>query len=120
MLFTFGEKSWYIYGMSKDEHRNLMPNYLLQWEAMRTAKQNGSRVYDLWGAPDRFDPSDSMWGVYRFKQGLGGRVVRTIGAWDLPLRPFVYRLYAQVWPRVMGLLRVRGRVTTRQALEGDD
>ncbi len=28
-------------------------------------------VYDLWGAPDVFDESDSMWGVYRFKEGLG-------------------------------------------------
>ena len=120
MLLTFGKTSWYIYGMSKDEHRNRMPTYLLQWEAIRLAKDKNCQIYDLWGAPDHFDPGDSMWGVYRFKQGLGGQVVRTIGAWDLPLRPRVYRLYAQVWPRVMSLLRARGRVQTRQALEGDE
>ena len=63
---------------------------------------------------------ESMWGVYRFKQGLGGRVVRTVGAWDLPLQPLLYKLYAQVWPRVMDLLRARGRTQTRQNLEGDE
>ncbi|MEJ2487654.1 MAG: peptidoglycan bridge formation glycyltransferase FemA/FemB family protein [Anaerolineales bacterium] len=120
MLFTFGKTARYIYGMSKDEHRNLMPTYLIQWEAIRLAKEKGCTVYDLWGAPDEFTPNDSMWGVYRFKKGLGGQVVRTIGAWDLPLRPWVFKLYSQVWPRVMGILRARGRAQTRQALEGDN
>jgi lipid II:glycine glycyltransferase (peptidoglycan interpeptide bridge formation enzyme) len=59
-----------------------------------------------------------MWGVYRFKNGLGGRVVRTIGAWDLPLRPTFFRLYTQVWPRIMGILRALGRAKTQKSLEG--
>jgi len=120
LLFAFGGTAWYIYGMSRDMHRNLMPTYLLQWEAIRLAKEKHCRVYDLWGAPDRFAQDDSMWGVYRFKQGLGGQVMRTVGAWDLPLRPLVFRLYTQVWPRLMDLIRARGRIKTRQALEGDE
>ncbi len=114
MLFHFGGKAWYIYGMSREQHRSLMPTYLLQWEAMRLAREQGCRVYDLWGAPDTFSEEDGLWGVYRFKQGLGGEVVRTIGAWDLPLRPFVFKMYAQVWPRIMDWLRSRGRIKTRQ------
>ena len=57
-----------------------------------------------------------MWGVYRFKEGLGGQVVRHIGAWDLPIRPFYYRMYAQFMPHILGLLRTRGRATTRQSI----
>ena len=101
MLFYNSGTAYYLYGMSRSVHRTLMPTYLLQWEAIRTAKEKGCTSYDLWGAPDVFDGSDSMTGVYRFKRGLGGEVVRTVGAWDLPLRPFVFALYAQVWPRTM-------------------
>jgi lipid II:glycine glycyltransferase (peptidoglycan interpeptide bridge formation enzyme) len=80
---------------------------------MRRAKTAGCKAYDLWGAPDRFDESDSLWGVFRFKRGLGGTVVRTLGAWDFTPRPFWYQLYAQVIPRVLDLMRLRGRSRTQ-------
>lgn len=116
VTFRFADRAWYLYGMSRDLHREKMPNYLLQWEAMRRAKEAGCRVYDLWGAPDVFDEEDSMWGVYRFKEGLGGRVVRHIGAWDLPVRPVHYWLYTRILPRVMEWMRRRSRSRTRDSL----
>ena len=109
MLFIYGQTAWYIYGMSTTAHRNKMPTYLLQWEAIKAAKAAGCTTYDLWGAPDTFDESDSMWGVYRFKQGLGGQVVRHIGAWDLPMRPWLYTLYTQALPRLLSLMRLRAK-----------
>ncbi len=118
MLFHFGGVAWYLFGMSRQVHREKMPNYQLQWEAIRTAKQKGCRMYDLWGAPGVFDESDSLWGVYRFKRGLGGKVARHIGAWDLPLRPWIYKLYTQTWPRVMDIMRLRGRGRTRHEAGG--
>ncbi len=109
LLFTYAGRAWYLYGMSRDAHREKMPNYLLQWEAMRLARQRGCAIYDLWGAPDEFDTSDSMWGVYRFKEGLGGKVIRTIGAWDYPVRPWLYALYTKFLPRILDLMRSRGK-----------
>ena len=116
-VFYFAGRAYYLYGMSREAHREKMPNYLLQWEAMRRAKGAGCKVYDLWGAPDVFDEKDSMWGVFRFKEGLGGQVVRTLGAWDYTPKPFWYRMYSEVIPRVLGLMRSRGKSRTRQALE---
>lgn len=107
VVFFFAGKAWYLYGMSREAHREKMPNYLLQWEAVRLAKGLGCQVYDLWGAPDRFDESDSLWGVYRFKEGLGANVVRHIGAWDYPIRPTLYRLYTQTLPRILSIMRRR-------------
>ncbi len=116
ILFHFGGRAWYLYGMSRNAHREAMPNYLLQWEAMRLARAKGCNVYDLWGAPDRFEESDSMWGVYRFKEGLGGRVIRTLGAWDFASRPWFYSLYTRTLPRLLALMRRRGKARTRQEM----
>jgi peptidoglycan pentaglycine glycine transferase (the first glycine) len=107
MLFTFGPVAWYMYGASSDRHRPQMPNHLLQWEAMRAARAAGCGLYDLWGAPEELVESDPMWGVVRFKLGLGGHLVRGLGAWDYPLNGLAYRLYTEAVPRYLGWLRKR-------------
>ena len=114
IIFYFAHKAWYLYGMSLPIHRDKMPNYLLQWEALRRVKQAGCLEYDLWGAPDDFQPDDPLWGVYRFKEGLGGEVVRTVGAWDLPLRPRYYQLYTRILPHLLDWMRYRGKERTRR------
>ncbi|MBE7535336.1 MAG: peptidoglycan bridge formation glycyltransferase FemA/FemB family protein [Anaerolineales bacterium] len=115
-VFYFAGRAYYVYGMSRDMHREKMPTYLLQWEAMKRAKARGCTAYDLWGAPDVFDESDSMWGVYRFKEGLGGKVVRTLGAWDYAPSVLWYKLYSDIMPRVLDVMRSRGRSKTKQNL----
>jgi peptidoglycan pentaglycine glycine transferase (the first glycine) len=117
-LFHFGKKSWYLYGMSSDEHRDLMPNYGLQWEAIQLSKEMGCETYDLWGAPEHFDGSDRMTGVFRFKTGLGGEVVRMIGAWDFPVNRVKYSLYSIVLPKILAVMRRKGRQATLQEAGG--
>lgn len=120
LVFRFGRRAWYLFGMSRAQHREKMPNQLLQWEAMRRAKAAGCTSYDLWGAPDDFVEGDPLWGVWRFKEGLGGEVVRHIGAWDLPVRPTLYWLYTQALPRLLEFMRRRARARTRQlTIKGD-
>ena len=119
VMFRFGARAWYLHGMSLPEHSDKMATYLIQWEGMRWAKENGCITYDMWGAPDQFDPSDSMWGVYRFKRGFGGEVVRTIGAWDYPVKPLVYKLYTRLLPMMLNALRKIGDSKTESiAAEG--
>jgi len=115
-VFYCAGRAYYVYGMSRNVHREKMPTYLLQWEAMKRAKARGCTAYDLWGAPDVFDESDSMWGVYRFKEGLGGQVVRTLGAWDFAPSPLWYTMYSNVVPRVLDVMRARGKAKTEQNL----
>ncbi len=104
-VFALGRTAYYMWGASADDGRNVMPNHAVQWAAMRWARARGCTVYDLWGVPDEVgdDPDrytdaetwgqGGLWGVYRFKQGFGGRVVRFAGAWDLPLSRAGYKLY---------------------------
>ncbi|MBN2257034.1 MAG: peptidoglycan bridge formation glycyltransferase FemA/FemB family protein [Anaerolineaceae bacterium] len=116
VLFHFSRRAYYFYGMSSETHRETMPTYLLQWEAIKAARKLGCEIYDLWGAPDEFDQKDDLWGVYRFKNGLGGSVVRTIGAWDYPAKPGLYLFYTRVMPHILAIMRYRGRQQTYQEL----
>jgi lipid II:glycine glycyltransferase (peptidoglycan interpeptide bridge formation enzyme) len=112
IIVRYGRRAIYMYGASTNKERRRMPNYLLQWEAMRWAKAAGCDVYDFWGAPDEFVESDPLWGVWRFKAGFNGRVVRHIGAWDYPNRPFWYWVYTTFMPRYLDFLRSRGNPST--------
>ena len=117
VLFQFGDRAWYLHGMSTTKHREKMGTYLIQWEGMRWAKEQGCTVYDMWGAPDTFEKQDPMWGVYRFKRGFGGKVSRTIGAWDLPLKPLFYKAYTSLLPAVLSVMREFGDRHTEEAAQ---
>jgi lipid II:glycine glycyltransferase (peptidoglycan interpeptide bridge formation enzyme) len=52
-------------------------NYLVKWEAIRSAREAGAVSYDMWGLVHP--------GIRQFKAGFGGREIEFIGAWDLPL-----------------------------------
>ena len=97
-----GHRAYYLYGASTDEERNRMPTYLLQWEAMKWAKERGCEEYDLWGVPDEDEEAleanfqkrhDGLWGVYRFKRGFGGELKRAAQAMDRVYNPLLYWAY---------------------------
>ena len=102
MVFALGKYAWYLYGASANVKRNLMATYGIQWEAIQWAKSRGCHYYDMWGIPDEDEAtleeqfqerSNGLWGVYGFKRGWGGDVVRAAGAWDKVYNPLVYRAY---------------------------
>ena len=116
ILFRFADRAWYMYGMSTQLHREKMPNYLLQWEAMHWAKAQGCSVYDLWGAPDELNEGDSLWGVYKFKEGLGAEFAPHVGAHDFVASRAGYWLYTQAMPRVLNVMRRRYKSQSTPAL----
>lgn len=127
MAFAHGTAAYYLFGASSDRHREKMPTYLLQWAAMRWAKARGCTSYDLWGIPDAdadtleaalmqpeatpepaaasgqsADVRGGLWGVYRFKRGFGGQLVRTAGAFDYVYNRPGYWLYRRWLARRRG------------------
>jgi lipid II:glycine glycyltransferase (peptidoglycan interpeptide bridge formation enzyme) len=89
----------YLYGASSNEQRQLMPNYLLQWEAIRWAKQEGATSYDFWGIPETDSQDEAMAGVYRFKSGWGGKIVCLPGNYEYLYHPLVMQVVRRVFLR---------------------
>ena len=85
LAIWFGDKVWYLYGASSNEHRNLMPNYMLQWNMIEWAVEEGCRLYDFRGVPGQVGEDHPLYGLYKFKLGFGGDYVEFVGEMDMVL-----------------------------------
>lgn len=83
IAIQYGDKAWYLYGASSNEYRNIMPNYLLQWEMIRWAIETKCSIYDFRGVSGDLSPENPLYGLYRFKKGFNGDLVEFCGEFDL-------------------------------------
>ena len=101
----YGNKVWYLYGASSNEHRNLMPNYLLQWEGIKYAINHGKDIYDFRGVVGVVDESHPQYGLYRFKKGFNAEFTEFIGEVYINFKPIVYRMY-KISEKIFKIARV--------------
>jgi len=90
IFIDFGKIRMYLYGGSSDQHREVMAPYIMHWQAIRDAKNQGIMIYDFGGSEVA---SGGERGFTRFKQGFGGRVVNYSGAYDVVFNPVQYKIY---------------------------
>ncbi|MGE4282573.1 MAG: lipid II:glycine glycyltransferase FemX [Clostridia bacterium] len=90
IAILYGNKVWYLYGASSNEYRNVMPNYLLQWEMIKWALENGCEIYDFRGVSGDLDESNPLYGLYKFKKGFNGKFTEFIGELDLIFNPLIH------------------------------
>lgn len=111
MLFKFGDTLYYPYGASSRNHREVMANNLVMWEAIKLAKQWGCKYFDMWGAlgenPDKNDP---WFGFHNFKAGYGARHVKYIGSYDFVIKPGLYLLYRWVEKIRWKMLKLKAKL----------
>ena len=105
LVMLLGDKAWYLYGASSNEHRNVMPNYLIQWEMIRWARQQGCTLYDFRGVSGDLDESNPLYGLYRFKKGFNGEFTEFVGEWDRVYSSIFYWLWNRVLPLYFKLTR---------------
>ena len=120
LCMGFGPRLTYVYGASSNEHRNVMPNHLMQWEMIRWAKGSGFQIYDFRGVSpvrDGKPVEEHLAGLNRFKEGFGGRYVEYAGTFDLPLRRIVYRAWRWGAPFAIATLK---RLKRGRAVAADD
>jgi lipid II:glycine glycyltransferase (peptidoglycan interpeptide bridge formation enzyme) len=120
ICFTIGDKAWYVFGASSNEHRNVMPNYAMQWAMISWAKSLGCRWYDFRGVSPRrrqegesaaeAEQDDHLQGLNRFKEGFSPRYVEYIGEWDLVYNKPAYWAFTIGRPIAQKVARrLRGR-----------
>ncbi|WP_297812234.1 peptidoglycan bridge formation glycyltransferase FemA/FemB family protein [uncultured Finegoldia sp.] len=96
-ILTFcGKKSYYLYGASSNEFRDLSPNYLMQWTMIKRAIEKGCTSYDF-GGVSGYTPEDNMVdheaGLYEFKKRFGTEMLETIGEFDIVINKFINKFF---------------------------
>ena len=84
---NYAGETCYVYGASDNAHRNVMPNYLMQWEMIKWAIETDCRVYDFQGVSGIIEEGGHMYGLYRFKKGFNGTLDELSGEFDYCYRP---------------------------------
>ncbi|WP_061213065.1 lipid II:glycine glycyltransferase FemX [Syntrophomonas wolfei] len=112
-------KVWYLYGASSNLHRNVMPNYLIQWEMIQWARQQGCSIYDFRGVSGDLDEDNPLYGLYRFKKGFNGDLLEFVGEWDKVYSPLFYWLWTKVLPVYLKLSRALLRPGKGQEMSGE-
>ena len=107
----YGNKTWYLYGASSNQHRNLMPNYLLQWEMIKMAIARHDDIYDFRGVSGVVDENHPQYGLYRFKKGFGATFTEFIGEIYIPFKPLTYKLYKFSEKTFRTLRQIKRKIT---------
>lgn len=94
IIFLHNGVGYYPYGASSRQHRDVMANNLVMWEALMLAKREGCTSFDMWGAlgPNP-DPQNRWYGFHRFKEGYGAALMKSLGTYDLVLDFPKYSLF---------------------------
>ena len=97
IVFILNGIIYYPYGASTRDDRNVFASNLLMWEVIKFGKNNGCKLFDMWGSPGPSPkPSDPWAGFHRFKEGYGAKLVEFVGTYDLIINPLLY------WPYRIG------------------
>lgn len=86
ILFVWKDFLYYPYGASTEQHKNVMANNLMMWEAIKFGKKLGLKTFDLWGREEGK-------GFTKFKEGYNPSIIEFLGTWDLVINKPMYFLY---------------------------
>jgi lipid II:glycine glycyltransferase (peptidoglycan interpeptide bridge formation enzyme) len=71
--------SYYMYAAATSTGKKLFAPTVITWEAIRSAKKEGKKIFDFEGIYDERFPLRSWKGFSRFKRGFGGKEVECPG-----------------------------------------
>ncbi len=115
-LYVFDEdKSWYWFGGSSNDFRNLRPVNLQMWKFIELSYQRDCTSFDLLGTGGDLDPKNKNYGLYKFKKSFGGEFIEYVGEFDLIINGFIYKSVNFILPKLQTssknpLLKLFGKI----------
>jgi lipid II:glycine glycyltransferase (peptidoglycan interpeptide bridge formation enzyme) len=93
MIIFWQNIAFYHQGASTQKYPKVPAAYLLQWQAIKEAKERGCRLYNFWGIAPSDNPRHPWAGLSLFKMGFGGYKKEYLKTQDLPLSSKYWLIY---------------------------
>ncbi|MBR2670947.1 MAG: peptidoglycan bridge formation glycyltransferase FemA/FemB family protein [Lachnospiraceae bacterium] len=108
-VVKYGKHEWAVHAGSAGVMNETFLNNRVYWQKIMDAKADGAEWIDQFGTVG--DPDNSpLRSLHEFKRQFGGRYMEFIGEFDYILKPFWYKLYYEMLPKVRSF-----RITVKQA-----
>lgn len=107
----YGDKAWYLYGASKNDFRDTMTNFAMQWAMIQDSIDLGLDIYDFRGVSGDLDENNPLYGLYTFKKGFNGDFVQFLGECDLVIDRVIYKMFKEMFPKYK---KVRAKIKNRK------
>lgn len=108
----YGNKAWYLYGASRDDFRDTMTNFAMQWAMISDSIDLGLSTYDFRGVSGDISEDNPLYGLYKFKKGFNGDFVEFIGECDLVIDKLIYKTFKEVFPKYK---KVRAKLSKKKS-----
>ena len=93
LYLSYGKEIVYLFGGSYKEFMGYGAQYLMQYEMIEYAKENGYDRLNFYGIDGNFSKDSENYGLFDFKRGFNSDVVELIGEFDLIISKFYYSTY---------------------------
>ncbi len=85
IIIFWQDIAFYHHGASMNNKSSMSASYLVQWQAIKKARERNCKEYNFWVISPNNDPQHRWAGLTFFKKGFGGQEVNYSKTRDLPL-----------------------------------
>ena len=103
MFITIGNEVVALNGGIVDEYNKLDASYILHYEMIKYAINNGYKYYNLYEIGNITDDNNKLKNSYNYKKNFGGEVVELVGEYDLVIDPKYTDMARKHFPEYLGV-----------------
>ncbi len=93
----YGREIVYLFGASYKPFMKYNSQYLLQYEMIKYATENGYDKFNFYGIDGNFNEDSKNFGLFDFKRGFNADVHELIGEFDLVINKSKFALYESIF-----------------------
>ena len=93
----YGREVVYLFGASYKPFMKYNSQYLLQYEMIKYATENGYDRFNFYGIDGNFNEDSKNYGLFDFKRGFNADVHELVGEFDLVINKSKFALYESIF-----------------------